>query len=209
MRLSRIFLLIGALALAAVPAAAQGRGTGKPAGVGKPTTTVVKGASGTVTKGKSVDAKSGTLAKGKSADAKSGTLAKGNSADHAKGPKTTTPETTVADADTDTTESTETKGRGQLPLNEKIALNNTLKTRLEGLLVGGTMTFDDAATGWRNQGQLVAAMNAAERNGVTFESLHTEMVTNGKSLPDAIAAAKAASTTTPPADTTTTTTTTP
>lgn len=191
MRLSRILMFIGALAVAAAPAAAQGKGIGKPAGVGKPTTTVVKGASGTVTKGKSVDARGGTLVKGKSADAKSGTLAKGNSADHAKGPKTTTADTTVADTDT-TTESTESKGRGQLPLNEKIALNDTLKTRLEGLLAGGTMTFDDATTGWRNQGQLVAAMNAAERNGLSFESLHTEMVTNGKSLPDAIAAAKAA-----------------
>ena len=208
MRLSRILMFIGAFALAALPAAAQGRGGGKPAGVGKPTTTVVKGASGTVTKGKSVDAKGGTLSKGKSADAKSGTLAKGNSADHAKGPKTTTPDTTVADADTDTTESAETKGRGQLPLNEKLALNSNLKTRLEGLLAGGTMTFDQATTGWRNQGQFVAAMNAAERNGLTFESIHTEMVTNGKSLPDAIAAAKAASTTTTTTDTTTTTTTT-
>ena len=208
MRLSRILLLIGALALPAAPAAAQGKGIGKPAGVGKPTTTTVKGASGTVTKGKSVDAKGGTLVKGKSDDAKSGALAKGKSADRAKGPKTTSPDTTVADTDTDTTESTEAKGRGQLPLNEKLALNNTLKTRLEGLLAGGTMTFDGATTGWRNQGQLVAAMNAAERNGVTFESLHTEMVTNGKSLPDAIAAAKAASTTTPTTETTTTTTTT-
>ena len=190
MRLSRILMLIGALALPAVPAAAQGKAIGKPAGVGKPTTTIVKGASGTVTKGKS-------------ADAKSGTLVKGNSADHAKGPKTTAPETTVAD--TDTTESSETEGRGQLPLNEKLALNDTLKTRLEGLLAGGTMTFDEATTGWRNQGQLVAAMNAAERNGLTFASLHTEMVTNGKSLPDAIAAAKAAASTTTTTDTTTTT----
>ena len=197
MRLSRILMLIGALAVAAAPAAAQGKGIGKPAGVGKPTTTVVKGASGTVTKGKSVDAKGGTLVKGKSADAKGGTLAKGNSADHAKGPKTTTPDATVADADTETT--AESKGRGQLPLNEKIALNNTLKTKLEGLLAGGTMTFDDATTGWRNQGQLVAAMNAAERNGLSFESLHTEMVANGKSLPDAVAAAKAAASTTEPA----------
>ena len=192
MRLSRILMLIGALALPAVPAAAQGKAIGKPAGVGKPTTTTVKGPKTT-----------GAPAKGKSADAKGGTLVKGKSTDHAKGPKTTTPDTTVADADTP--ESTETKGRGQLPLNEKIALNSTLKTKLEGLLAGGTMTFDDATTGWRNQGQLVAAMNAAERNGLTFQSLHTEMVTNGLSLPDAIAAAKAAATPPPAAPTTTTT----
>ena len=64
MRLSRILMFIGALALPAIPAAAQGKALGKPAGVGKPTTTVVKGNSANVTKGKSADAaKSGTLVK--------------------------------------------------------------------------------------------------------------------------------------------------
>ena len=206
MRLSRILLFMGALALAAVPAAAQGRGVGKPAGVGKPTTTAVKGASGTVTKGKSVDAKGGTLAKGKSEDAKSGSLAKGKSAD-AKGPKTTTTDADTPDTGGDIdTASEETKGRGQLPLNEKIAMNDTLKARLEALLPeGGTLNLDTAATGWRNQGQLVAAMNAAERQGISFEALRIEMVENQKSLPDAIAAVKAAATTTTTAAGTTTT----
>ena len=41
MRLSRILMLIGALALPVLPAAAQGKATGKPAGVGKPATSVV------------------------------------------------------------------------------------------------------------------------------------------------------------------------
>jgi hypothetical protein len=106
--------------------------------------------------------------------------------------------------------SDETKGRGQLPLNEKIALNDTLRARLEALLPeGGALTLDTAATGWRNQGQLVAAMNAAQREGISFEALRIEMVDNQKSLPTAIAAVKAASTTTTTAaDTTTTTTTT-
>jgi hypothetical protein len=194
MRLSGILLLMGALAVPAIPAAAQGRGVGKPAGVGKPTTTVVK-------------AGGGAAAKGKSADAKGGTLAKGKSGDHAKGPKAAP----TGDTGTETVATTEVKGRGQLPLNEKIALNSTLKTRLEGLLAGGTMTFDEATTGWRNQGQLVAAMNAAKNNELSFASLHTEMVTNGKSLPDAVAFLKApvpeapaTTTTETPAATTTT-----
>ena len=195
MRLSRILMLMGALALPAVPAAAQGKAIGKPAGVGKPTTTNVKGASGAVTKGKSADAKAGTLAKGKSAD-------------HAKGPKTTAT-TDPAITDTDTTVSEESKGRGQLPLGEKIAMNDTLKARLEPLLVGTTLTTETATEGWRNQGQFVSAMNAAQREGISFEALRTEMVTNSKSLPTAIAAVKATSTTTTttPATTTTTTTT--
>lgn len=204
MRLSRILMLIGALALPALPAAAQGKGVGKPAGVGKPTTTVVKGASGSVPKGKSVDAKGGTLVKGKSADATGGTLGKGNSADRAKGPRTTA----AADVDTDTA-SGDAKGRGQLPLNEKIALNNTLKTKLEGLLAGGTMTFDQATTGWRNQGQLVAAMNVAESNNVSFAALHTEMTgPNQLSLGQALQKLSP-STTTDSTSTETTTTTTP
>ena len=187
MRLSRILMLMGALALPAIPAAAQGKAIGKPAGVGKPTTTAVKGPKTT-----------GAPAKGKSADAKSGTLVKGKSADHAKAPKTTP----TTDTDTDTVVASDSKGRGQLPLNEKIALNSTLSAKLEGLLAGGTMTFDEATTGWRNQGQLVAAMNAAQNNDLSFASIHTEMVTNGKSLPDAVAFLK---TPPPPAPTTTTT----
>src|SRR4026207_2409983 len=191
MRLSRILMLIGALALPVLPAAAQGKALGKPAGVGKPTTTVVKGASATVTKGKS-------------ADAKAGTLVKGNSADHAKGPKATTgTETTTTDT---TTEVSDSKGRGQLPLGEKIALNSTLKARLDALLVGSTLTYDQATTGWKNQGQLVAAMNAAKNNDLSFASLYTEIITNGKSREDAVLFLKPAA---PPTTTATTTTTTP
>jgi hypothetical protein len=196
MRLSRIFMLIGALALPALPAAAQGKALGKPAGVGKPTTTTAKG----------------PAVKGKSADAKSGTLAKGKSVDHVKGPKTPTTATdTATDIDTDTTVADEggTKGRGQLPLGEKIALNSTLKARLDGLLAGSTLTYEQATTGWKNQGQLVAAMNAAKNNNLSFASLYTEVVTNQKKLPDAVTFLKPATTTTTTTNTSTTTTTTP
>jgi hypothetical protein len=180
--------------LPAVPALAQGKAIGKPAGVGKPTTTVVKGASGTVTKGKSADAKAGTLVKGKSAD-------------HANGSKTTPAGATG----TETTESSEAKGRGQLPLGEKIALNGTLKTRLDALLEGGTMTYEQATTGWKNQGQLVAAMNAAEHNpGISFVDLHAKMTGPGQpSVGQALTELKAAASTPPATETTTTTPTTP
>lgn len=186
MRLSRILMLIGALALPALPAAAQGKGLGKPAGVGKPTTTTAKGPA---VKGKSADAKAGTLTKGTSADhAKNDATSgdHGKSGDHAKN---------AIDTTTTTTDEAESKGRGQLPLGEKIALNDTLKTGLDALLVGSTLTYDQATTGWKNQGQLVAAMNAAKNNTLSFSSIYTEMVTNGKSLPDAVAFVKAA---TPP-----------
>jgi hypothetical protein len=191
MRLSRILLLIGAVALPAIPAAAQGKAIGKPAGVGKPAGTVVKGASSGVTKGKSADAKAGTLVKGKSADA--------------KGPKSTTTTATS----TETTEAGESSGRGQLPLGEKIALNSTLKARLDALLEGGTMTYEQATTGWKSQGQLVAAMNAAQNNpGISFVDLHTKMTGPGQpSVGQAMTDLKAAAST--PTTTETTTTTTP
>jgi len=158
MRLSRILMLTGALALPALPAAAQGKAIGKPAGVGKPTTTTVKGASGTVTKGKSADAKAGTLVKGKSAD-------------HAKGPKTT-----ATDADTDTTVTSESQGRGQLTLAERIEMNPTLKARADAVLEGTGLTLLQATDGFRNQGQFVAALNAAEHNpDISFVDLRTKM----------------------------------
>jgi len=188
-------MLIGALALPALPAAAQGKGIGKPAGVGKPTTTTAKGP---VTKGKSADAKSGTLVKGNSGD-------HGKSGDHATN-TATTPDTTT------TTEDSAAKGRGQLPLGEKIALNDTLKARLDALLVGSTLTYDQATTGWKNQGQLVAAMNAAKNNNLSFSSLYTEIITNGKSRDAAVAFLKTPApptTTTVTATVTTTTPTTP
>ena len=194
MNLSRILTVIAVLALAALPAAAQGKAIGKPAGAGKPATAIVKGPT---VKGKSADAKSGTLVKGSSAVAKSGDH--GKSGDHAN---------TTGTTDATTTEGSETKGRGQLPLGEKIALNGTLKTRLDTLLVGSTLTYDQATTGWKNQGQLVAAMNAANNTNLSFASIYTEMVTNGKSLADAVAFVKAATPTPTPTTTTTTTTTT-
>jgi hypothetical protein len=184
-------MLLAALALPAVPAAAQGKALGKPAGAGKPVTATVKPPKPP----KPTD----TAIHGKSADAKGGDH--GKSADHAKGPKTTTP-----DSDT-TVAASESKGRGQLPLGEKIALNNTLKARLDGLLVGSTLTYDQATTGWKNQGQLVAAMNAAKNNDIAFASLYTEIITNGKSREDAVLFLKPV--TPPPTTTTTTTPTTP
>ena len=179
MRLSRTLMLLAALALPAIPAAAQGKALGKPPGAGKPATATVKAPK---------------------APKPTDTAIHGKSGDHAKGPKTTTP-----DSDT-TVAASESKGRGQLPLGEKIALNNTLKARLDGLLVGSTLTYDQATTGWKNQGQLVAAMNAAKNNDISFASLYTEIITNGKSREDAVLFLKPA---TPPTTTVTVTTTTP
>jgi hypothetical protein len=202
-------LLIGALAVAVAPAAAQGKGIGKPAGVGKPTTRVVKGASGTVTKGKSADAKGRTLVKGKSADAKGGTLAKGNSADHAKGPKTTTSDATVAGTDTDAALAGGS-GRGHLTTAERIAMNPQQKARIEAALAGTGLTLEQAAEGFRNQGQFIAAVNAAKNENLSFVDLKAKMTgDNPMSLGQALQAlgvsdTDAASSEAPATETTTT-----
>ena len=194
MRLSRILLLIGAFALPAVPAAAQGKAIGKPAGVGKPTTGVVKGASGTVTKGKSADAKAGTLVKGKSAD-------------HAKGPKTTT--TDVETADT-TVDSADSKALGQKTLAERIDVmiqrDKGLASRITAAI--GTLTVEQATEGFPNQGQFIKAVNAVTHNPtITFAALQTEMNTNHVSVEQALKNLGVVDTET--TTTTTTTTTTP
>jgi hypothetical protein len=191
MRLSRILLLIGAFALPAIPAAAQGKAIGKPAGVGKPATGVVKGASGTVTKGKSADAKAGTLVKGKSAD-------------HAKTTTTTDVETT--DTSVDSADST---ALGQKTLAERIDVmiqrDKGLASRITAAI--GTLTVEQATEGFPNQGQFIKAVNAVTHNPtITFAALQTEMNTNHVSVEQALKNLGVVDTT---ETTTTTTTTTP
>lgn len=160
MRLSRILLLMGACALAAAPVAAQGRGLGKPASVGKPvgvgkTTTAAKGPK-TQTTDKSN--------RGKSADAKSGTLAKG-------------PKSTATDTDTNTVTAT-SNGRGDLTIAERIEMNPQQKARIEAALDGSGLTLTDAADGFRNQGQFIAAVNAYQNQqgtSFTFADLKAKM----------------------------------
>ena len=195
MRLSRILLLIGAFALPAVPAAAQGKAIGKPAGVGKPATGVVKGASGTVTKGKSADAKAGTLVKGKSAD-------------HAKGPKTTT--TTDVEATDTSADSVDSQALGQKTLAERIDVmvqrDKGLASRITAAI--GTLTLEQATDGFKNQGQFIKAVNAVTHNPtITFAALQTEMNTNNVSVEQALKILGVVDTET--TTTTTTTTTTP
>src|SRR5688572_13642717 len=203
MRLSRILMLMGALALAAAPAAAQGKAIGRPAGVGKPTTTTVKGASG-------VNG-AGGAAKGKSADAKAGTLAKGKSADHAKGPKTTTTDVDTTDTGADSHDS---NALGQKALADRIDVmiqrDKGLASRITAAI--GTMPLENATEGFRNQGQFIKAINAVTHNPtITFAALQTEMNTNSVSVEQALKNLGVVDTTetTTPTTTTTTPTTTP
>jgi hypothetical protein len=49
------------------------------------------------------------------------------------------------------------------------------------------LTYDQATTGWKNQGQLVAAMNVAQEKNLSFASIYTGVVTDGKYFVDVVA----------------------
>ena len=68
---------------------------------------------------------------------------------------------------------------------KKIASHPNLMAKVEAMLPAGT-TLDKAATGFRNQGQFIAALHASQNLGVSFTDLKTQMVDNGFSLGQSI-----------------------
>jgi hypothetical protein len=92
----------------------------------------------------------------------------------AKLAKSPTSTTTTATTTTTTPETVDfTKGK----VAEKLAKNSALRTKLESQLTalgyGGTVF--EAAYGFKNQGQLVAALNNAQNHTLSFEQLKTLM----------------------------------
>jgi hypothetical protein len=59
--------------------------------------------------------------------------------------------------------------------------NPKLVAKLQGMLPAG-LNVDQAATGFRNQGQFVAAVNVSRNLGIPFADLKTSMVNDGLSL---------------------------
>jgi hypothetical protein len=70
--------------------------------------------------------------------------------------------------------STTTASRA-LPRNPKLV------AKLQGMLPAG-LSVDQAATGFRNQGQFIAAVNVSRNLGIPFVDLKTSMVNDGLSL---------------------------
>jgi hypothetical protein len=75
------------------------------------------------------------------------------------------------------------------PVQEKLKKNTNLATKLTARLPAGTDLMA-AAAGFRNLGQFVAAVNVSNNLGIPFADLKTRMVTDGKSLGQAIQALK-------------------
>ena len=65
-----------------------------------------------------------------------------------------------------------------VPVSQRIATNPALATRLQPLLPSG-MTLAAAATGFRNQGQFIAALHVSRNLNIPFAQLKAEMTGSG------------------------------
>lgn len=88
---------------------------------------------------------------------------------------------TTATSGTTTTTTTGTDS----PIADKIHQHPQLESKLQGMLPPNT-TLTDAAKGFRNQGQFIAALHVSQNLQVPFDKLKTEMVTNHHSLGQSI-----------------------
>lgn len=108
-----------------------------------------------------------------------------------KGPKAVAPKTTGPKAAKSVTSPKSTKapkapktgealiGKSAVPKNPKLV------ARLQAMLPAG-MTVEQAALGFKNQGQFIAAVNVAHNHGISFVDLKTRMVDGGLSLGQSI-----------------------
>jgi hypothetical protein len=84
-------------------------------------------------------------------------------------------------------------GKGHAPTNanathvpgSNVPRNPKLAARLQGMLPGG-MTLEQAALGFKNQGQFIAALNVAKSHDISFTDLKANMVDGGLSLGQSI-----------------------
>ena len=114
------------------------------------------------------------------------------SSTHGSSGKTTTTKTAKTESGSSkknansTTASTSTSTTATLtPVQLKLQKNTKLANKLESRLPAGTDAVQ-AAKGFRNLGQFVAAVNVSHNLGIPFATLKTKMVTDGMSLGQAI-----------------------
>lgn len=100
---------------------------------------------------------------------------------------TTTPTTTTSTTTPTTTTTTLS------PVQQKLLKNTNLASKLQSRLPAGT-DLKTAASGFRNLGQFVAAVNVSNNLGIPFAQLKTRMVDQGMSLGQAIQDARPATT---------------
>jgi hypothetical protein len=75
---------------------------------------------------------------------------------------------------------------GQMTVSQRLAAQPQLAERLQGMLPAG-MTLDQAAEGFKNVGQFVAAVNVSKNLAIPFDALKAQMTGDSpKSLGQAI-----------------------
>jgi hypothetical protein len=87
-------------------------------------------------------------------------------------------------------------------VSTKISGNPEQLARIKPMLPEG-LTLEQASAGFRNQGQFIAALNAAKKNSVKFVDLQKAMTVDGLSLGQAVKQLKAAPAPAPTTPTTT------
>jgi len=97
--------------------------------------------------------------------------------------------TTTGSTTTTTTTTTTGTTIPLTPVQQKLQKNTNLAGKLQSRLPAGT-DLNTAAAGFRNLGQFVAAVNVSNNLGLDFTTLKTAMVTDGKSLGQAIQSQK-------------------
>jgi hypothetical protein len=97
--------------------------------------------------------------------------------------------TTTGSTTTTTTTTTTGTSIPLTPVQQKLQKNTNLAAKLQSRLPAGT-DLNTAAAGFRNLGQFVAAVNVSNNLGLDFTTLKTAMVTDGKSLGQAIQSQK-------------------
>ena len=110
-----------------------------------------------------------------------GATAKGSAANAGRG-KSTAPGQMKKNPATQVTDGTTV---APVTPGPNVPKNPKLQARLQAMLPQG-MTLDEAAAGFKNQGQFIAAVHASTRLGVEFQEIKVLMVDQGSSLGQAI-----------------------
>jgi hypothetical protein len=173
----------------ATTASAQGKGAGAPKAPHTTTTSAPKGGGQThvpksgpsISSGKSANAGSPKKPTDGPASAKHGSSDESN----AGSPHAKKPDAPVADAPANN-------------LATKLTNNPAQLAKIQPQLDALGLTLEEATAGFRNQGQFIAALNAAKNRNLDFVALQEAMTVEGLSLGQA---AKKVANTPPPAET--------
>ena len=175
-----------AVAALSTTTAAQGRGAGKtPTAKAPNVSTSAPKAGGPSTHGSSGSNAGST---GHSGTTKTSGPSHGESHGTSKKPATTTASTSTSTSNGTTTTTASTSTTTTPPptfepnaISTKISKNPSQLAKAKAMLPTG-MTIEEASTGFRNQGQFIAALNASKNQGLDFVQLKDAMTVDGLSL---------------------------